>query len=131
MLNVDPVMVFAFSPTGSHVAAMFTYGGSTTGIQITTILPSIPLTGVCDSKWPLLPLLQVRGALCYPISFPEPFHQFDVGYTALEAWQSPLIFPPFPMGGEGSYFPGCTPPNDIADSKSVLGIKPVTSGPSS
>ena len=45
-----------------------------------------------------------------------------VRHTALGAWQSHLIPPPFLHGGEGS-FPGCTPPSGTFESRSCVVIR--------
>ena len=42
--------------------------------------------------------------------------------------ESHLIPPPSLHGREGSYLPGIVPPNDMLDSKSVVGIKHGYSG---
>ena len=48
-----------------------------------------------------------------------------MGHTALGAqWESYLIPQPSLHDGEGSYFPGLVPPDDMVNSKSVMGIKP-------
>ena len=51
-----------------------------------------------------------------------------VGHTALGAWQSHPIPLPSLDCGEGSSFPGFTPPDDIVNSESVVGIHPGDSG---
>ena len=66
--------------SGSHVAAMFTNGGSTTGVHIITTLWSIPKAGICASScWSvaytrdaLSGQLQVGKASFYSLSCSPP-----------------------------------------------------------
>ena len=51
-----------------------------------------------------------------------------VGHTDLGSLAESPDLPPSLHGGEGSYLPGSTPPNEIVNSKSVVGIKTGDSG---
>ena len=61
------------------------------------------------------------------ISCPQPFHQYSWIYSFRGLVDSHLIAPPSLHGGEGS-FSGSTPPDDIVDSKSMVGVKLGDSG---
>ena len=106
-----------FLPSGSHVAAMFTYWGlNHWGLQHHN--PSEFILGrhmcllviVCDphqecTNWLLLPLPPIGGALCYSSSYPPVilsiYWTIQLGGLA----ESHLIPLPSLHGGKGSSFP--------------------------
>ena len=76
--------------------------------------------------WPMPGVQTVGSAICYSSSC--PCHSLNTKrHTVLGALQSTqsLCFP-YMVGG--IFFPGLVPPNDMVNSKSVVGIKPADSG---
>ena len=59
---------------------------------------------------------------------PQPFHDYGEEYNSGDSAECHPIPPPSPHGGEGSSFSGCVPPDGMANSQSVVDIKPSDSG---
>ena len=125
---------------GSHVAdAKFNQWGWGLTIQIciTATLWSMLGWHICllvvfsgiypeYTDWLLLQLLWVGGLNFTHSAFPQPFHQYggDYSFVGLEESPDTSVFP----RRWGSSFPGHVPLNDMADSKSLTGIKPGNCG---
>ena len=69
-----------------------------------------------DSPWHTFGMDRVGGALYYSFSCPPAIPSYS-----FEGQQSHLMLPHSLLGGEGSCFLGCVPPNDIRNSESLVG----------
>ena len=76
------------------------------------------------TEWLFLQLLWVEGNILLLIQLAPNHSIIMVGHTALGAMQSHLIPPPSLQGGEESPFPGSTPPDEMVNPESVVGVKP-------
>ena len=110
--------------------------GSTFGICITTYLWSKALAGICAFQcWLLAPARSALNSCSYAalsrgylilILFKElsSSHSVNmVGHVALGDWLTYLIPSPSLHGREGSCFVSLVPPDDMVNSKSLVGIK--------
>ena len=125
---------------GSHVVAMFTNWISTTvflhghnHMKCTFGRHKYLLVMVCGphhecTERLLPPLLKQEGASCYSFSCSPAIPWI---YLVIQLWElgressNPSAFP---IWWGGSSLPGCVPPDNMVNFKSVVGIKPGDSG---
>ena len=128
-----------FLLSGSHVAAMSTYGDLTIGVCNSAFLWFLPLVHMClllmvcglhqeCTVWLLLPLPQVGSSLMLLFTVLSAIPPIWWGNTALGTWQSHLMPPPSPYDGYMSSFPDSAPPYNRFNSESVVEVKPGDSG---
>ena len=121
---------------GAELDDIFTYGGSTIRVCTIATLWNLHMAGICTTwSWSLVHTWYAYGGgSLYYLGLGEPSathsavsQPFGGAYTLGGSTESHPIPLPSLHDGEVSSFPGLVPSDDVVDSESVMGIKPVDS----